>query len=117
LARAGDVASAHQQAVEVYRALAAARSEAFRPDLARSLNNLSNRLAELGRREDALSAIEEAVRLLAPHFLVLPKAYEGWMRIVAGGYWQQANELERPIDQELLGPIVAALESLDQSGE
>jgi hypothetical protein len=47
--------------------------------LASSLNNLSLRLADLGRREDALTTIEEAVRLLAPYFLALPKAYEGWM--------------------------------------
>jgi Tetratricopeptide repeat len=43
--------------------LAAARPAAFRPDLATSLNNLSNTLAELGRREDALAAIDEAVEV------------------------------------------------------
>jgi hypothetical protein len=35
---------------------------------------------------------------------------------MAKGYREKASELERPFDQELLGPIVAALESLDQSG-
>ena len=44
----------------ILRELAAARPDAFRPDLAMSLNNLSVRLADLGRREDALAAIEEA---------------------------------------------------------
>jgi len=47
-----------------YRELAAARPAAFRPDLAElasALNNLSLRLADLGRREDALAAIGEAV--------------------------------------------------------
>ena len=34
-----------------------------RPDLAASLNDLSNRLGNLGRREEALAAIEEAVEL------------------------------------------------------
>ena len=34
--------------------------DAIRPDLASSLNNLSASLADLGRREDALAAIEEA---------------------------------------------------------
>ena len=43
-----------------YRELAAARPDAFRPDLAMSLNNLSARLADLGRREDALAAHQEA---------------------------------------------------------
>ena len=37
------------------------RPDAFRPDLATSLNNQSNRLAELDRREDALAASTEAV--------------------------------------------------------
>ena len=43
------------------RALAAARPDAFQPDLAQSLNNLSVRLSALGRREAALAAVEEAV--------------------------------------------------------
>ena len=56
-----------------YRQLAAARPDAFLPDLAMSLNNQSNCLADLGRREDALAAVEElatAYRQLAaarPH--------------------------------------------------
>jgi hypothetical protein len=52
--------SACRQAAGVYRELAAARPDVVRPDLARSLNNLSNRLAGLGRREEALAAIQEA---------------------------------------------------------
>jgi tetratricopeptide (TPR) repeat protein len=46
-----------------YRQLAADRPAAFNPDLAMSLNNLSNRLSDLGHREDALTAIQEAVEL------------------------------------------------------
>ncbi len=45
------------------RELAAARPDAFRPDLAMSLNNLANRLSHLGRREAALAAVEEAVAM------------------------------------------------------
>ena len=37
--------------------LAAARPDAFLPDLAASLNNQSSRPADLGRREEALAAI------------------------------------------------------------
>jgi hypothetical protein len=37
------------------------RPGAFLPDLAASLNNQSGRLAELGRGEEALAAVEEAV--------------------------------------------------------
>ena len=37
--------------------------DAIRPDLASSLNNLSASLADLGRREDALAAIEETAKV------------------------------------------------------
>jgi hypothetical protein len=43
--------------------LAAARPDAFRPDLAMSLHNLAARLADLGRPEDALAAIKEATSI------------------------------------------------------
>src|ERR1700716_3327180 len=49
------------KAVDGYRELAQTRPDAFLPDLATSLNNLSNTLGELGRREEALAAITEAV--------------------------------------------------------
>ena len=44
------------EAVGLYRELAAARPDAFTPDLAISLNNMANRLSDLGRREEALAA-------------------------------------------------------------
>ena len=50
-----------EEAVELYRRLAAANPAAYEPHLADSLNNLSIRLADAGRREEALAAIEEAV--------------------------------------------------------
>jgi hypothetical protein len=50
-------------AAAIRRELAAARPDAFRPALATSLNNLSLRLADLGRREDALAAIQEAAAI------------------------------------------------------
>ena len=51
------------QAVGHHRQEAAARPDAFTPDLATSLDNLSVRLAGLGRPEDALAAIQEALTL------------------------------------------------------
>ena len=44
--------------------LAAARPDPFLPDLAPSLNNQSKRLANLGRREEALAALELISRLI-----------------------------------------------------
>ncbi|MBV6701335.1 tetratricopeptide repeat protein [Kitasatospora aureofaciens] len=46
-----------------YRMLAEANPDAFLRDLASSLNNLSIRLGEAGRREEGLAAIEEAVSI------------------------------------------------------
>ena len=45
------------------------------PDLANSLNNLSIRLGELGRREDALAAIEEAAGLYRELAAARPDAF------------------------------------------
>ena len=60
LGRREDALAAIQEAVTIRRELAAARPDAFTPDLAMSLNNLSADLAALGRREDALAASQEA---------------------------------------------------------
>ena len=49
--------------VTLYRGLAQATPDVFLPELAGSLNNQSAMLSELGRREEALEAIEEAVEL------------------------------------------------------
>ena len=48
LGRREDALAAIEEAAEIYRELAAARPDAFRPDLAMSLNNLSVRLGEPG---------------------------------------------------------------------
>jgi tetratricopeptide (TPR) repeat protein len=62
LGRQEEALQAIQEAVEFYRRLAADRPAAFNPDLAMSLNNLSNCLSDLGcREEEALQAIQEAV--------------------------------------------------------
>ncbi|WP_331745955.1 tetratricopeptide repeat protein [Streptomyces virginiae] len=52
-----------QTLTDRYRVLAEADLDAHLPDLAASLNNLANRLGEVGRREEGLAAIEEAVRI------------------------------------------------------
>ena len=59
----------------LYRQLAAARPDAFTPDLAMSLNNLSGALAALGRWEEALAAIEEAVTLYRQLAAVRPDEF------------------------------------------
>jgi tetratricopeptide (TPR) repeat protein len=75
LGRREDALAASEEAVTLNRDLAAARPDAFRPDLAMSLNNLSIRLNALGRREDALAAIEEAVTLYRDLAAARPDAF------------------------------------------
>lgn len=58
-----DALAAAEEALSLYRTLAAARPNAFTPNLAASHNTLAVMLRELGRRKDALAAAEEAVRL------------------------------------------------------
>jgi tetratricopeptide (TPR) repeat protein len=67
--------AAAEEAVALYRALAAARPDAFTPALAMSLNNLANRLSDLGRREAALAAAEEAVALRRALAAARPDAF------------------------------------------
>jgi tetratricopeptide (TPR) repeat protein len=62
--------------VEHLRPLAAASPTAYEPDLARSLNNHSTRLAETGRRGESFTVIEEAVEIYRRLVAANPAAYE-----------------------------------------
>jgi tetratricopeptide (TPR) repeat protein len=68
--------AATEEAVAVYRELAAARPDAHLPELAMSLNNLGNRLSDLGRREDALAATEEALTVYRELAAARPDAFK-----------------------------------------
>jgi Trypsin-like peptidase domain/Tetratricopeptide repeat len=58
-----DALAAAEEAVTLYRRLAEAKPNAFRPGLAIALNNLSVRLPKLDRWDEALTAVEEAVEI------------------------------------------------------
>ena len=61
--RRDEALTAIQDAVEVYRRLAEANPAAYEPDLAASLNNLSLRLADAGRKKESDQASREAADL------------------------------------------------------
>jgi tetratricopeptide (TPR) repeat protein len=63
LGRRAEALEAAQEAVDLYRRLAAQHPDAFLPYLATSLNNLGIRLSALGRRAEALEATQEAVEI------------------------------------------------------
>jgi len=75
LGRREEALAAIQEAADTYRELAAARPDAFRPDLAGSLNNLAVQLANLGRRQEALAAIQEAIAIRRELATRWPDAY------------------------------------------
>ncbi|MFB7675809.1 tetratricopeptide repeat protein [Kitasatospora purpeofusca] len=58
-----------------YRTLAATDPDTYLPDLATSLNNLSVRLGEVGRRAEGLAAVEEAVAIRRTLAEANPDAY------------------------------------------
>ncbi|KAF7976987.1 hypothetical protein HWV62_4902 [Athelia sp. TMB] len=66
---------ATQEAVILFKALAAEWPAAYNADLATSLSNLSNRLSALGRAQEALSTGEEAVNLTRALAAERPAAY------------------------------------------
>ena len=63
LGRREEAVAAGEEAAGLYRQLAAARPDAFTPNLAAAVSILAEALSELGRREDAVAAAEEAVGL------------------------------------------------------
>ncbi len=76
--------------------------DAFRPDLARSLNVLGACFAALDRHDAALAAYEEAVRTLLPAFQRLPAAYADQMAYSVRDYGTACERLGRAPDAALL---------------
>jgi tetratricopeptide (TPR) repeat protein len=90
--------AAAEEAVGIYRKLAAARPDAFRPDLAALLHNLSLQLADLGRREDALAAAEEAVGIYRKLAAARPDAFRPDLAGSLTNLSAYLGELGRPED-------------------
>jgi len=113
LGRREEALAAAEEAVELYRALASARPDAFTPNLAGSLNNLAAMLSGLGRREEALAAAEEAVRSFAQYFFAQPVAFAERMRTICRVYLRCCEAIGRESDSEILTPIAEALRAVD----
>jgi tetratricopeptide (TPR) repeat protein len=76
-----------EEAVRIRRMLAEASPDAYLPDLALCLNSLSTDLGAVGRREEALAAIQEAVKyyrtLAEEHLQRFESALRGSMEVAA----------------------------------
>ena len=79
--------------MSIYRRLAETNPAAYQPDLAMALHNFSDRLGDLGRHPEALSAIEEAVSIYRRLAAMEPAAYQPDL---AGVAEQPRQPPERP---------------------
>ena len=112
LGRRAEAFDAAEEAVKVYRDLAATCPDAYGPELAVALHNLSECLTEFGRREEALDAIEDAVANLRRPFLQTLSAFAKEMETIIASYTERCAESNREVEAELLAPITEALARL-----
>ena len=74
-----------------------------------SLSNLGSWPSNLGRREEALEAGEESVRLLLPFCQRFPDRFREWMGTFSRNYANHAEALEQEPDAELLRQVEKAI--------
>jgi tetratricopeptide (TPR) repeat protein len=103
-----------KEAVDLHRKLAAQAPDAYRPALAMTLDTLALCLSDVGQRQEALAPAQEAVQMLAPHFLSLPQAYAQWMATMVHNYRKHCQDLGHEPEVELLGPIAATFQRLQE---
>jgi tetratricopeptide (TPR) repeat protein len=113
LGRREEALTVAEEAVRLYRALAAARPDAFRIDLARSLWVLGNLYGQSGQTDPAIETLAEGVGLLTPVFTAVPASVAGMMGGLAQSYLKQCEAAGREPDPELLGPVIAKFERLN----
>ena len=75
LGRPAEALPAEQEAVAIYRELAAASPDRYRPDLASSLSSLGFGFSELGRPAEGLPVSEEAVAMFRELAAATPDRY------------------------------------------
>ena len=115
LGRREEALAASEEAVATYRALAASRPDAFRPDLALSLWVLADRIDENGDPPGGVGANAEAIAVLAVPFQQLPTAHAPRMAGMLQEYIQRCQKLEREPDMELLTPVLSVFELLQRN--
>ena len=79
------------------------------PRLAASLDKLAIALSDVGRREEALAAGEEAVELLGPFFKAAPQVFGERMRTVGNNYLRYCADLHRAPRGDLVLLLEAVL--------
>lgn len=106
-----------EEAVSLYRALAAARPDAFTPDLARAISMLSDIHSAMGHHGEAAAAAHEALRVLLPHLERLPQAHARLARAIGGDIIKFSEAAGIEPDMELLQRALAAIQSAATGSE
>ena len=99
-----------EEAVAMYRELADKRREAFAPDLARSLGSL-NWITRKADPAASVAVLEEAIEILTPFLLRLPKVHKPLMEFLVAAYDEAVSQTPdaRP-DPDLLAPLLPFLD-------
>jgi tetratricopeptide (TPR) repeat protein len=112
MGRSEEALTTAEEAVSLYRRLAAARSEAFQADLARALCVQSLCLEALSQAGKAARCSHEAVMTLAPLFLRRPAEFAPLMDVAARAYGRLVKKAGMAPDLLLLAPITRRLDAL-----
>ena len=100
--------AAVEEAVTIFRELAAQRPDTFQPNLAVSLAVRANCLDVLNPA-DALATDLEAIKTLSSAFVQRPAAFGHWMGSMVQQYRERCERVGQTPNTELLGPILVAL--------
>jgi tetratricopeptide (TPR) repeat protein len=117
LGRREDALAAAEESVRLYRALAAARPDAFSVEFGRSLWVLGNRKAETGDRDGGTDVLAEGLRVLTPVFAAYPAAVRGMIVGLARSYVACCEAAKREPDGARLTPIVAVLQRIEPAAD
>ena len=88
----------------------------FKPDLARSLNNLALRYEEIGHLAYACQFAHEAITTLKTSFQKRPLAHQELMVTILQTYARQCQAAGISADEGLINPLQNVLQQLETHG-
>jgi hypothetical protein len=107
--RREEAVMASQEAVDIYRRLAHGRSDAFLPDLTRSIRIHYNVLDALDRHEEAARAAGDLLRILLPYIQRYPTIAAGLARAIIRDTRRYSDAAGKVHDESLLEQVAQLL--------
>jgi tetratricopeptide (TPR) repeat protein len=71
--------------------------------------------SNLGQQEEALQVTREALAILIPYFLRIPQTFANLMKVIVRNYRRRCEEATVQPDMDLLKPIGAKFQELEQA--